>query len=216
MRKLILVSLLFLGSVFHSQAQQEAVTRDGKVVILLDNGTWKYAEKLIQQAEELAPKAQKIAPDAPVSIKDNQLESMVFIEGPSPKLQKYFKVKNIVRAECTLSGKEGKAHLKINWKVQTSEAFSYFGYIKKGSSLSLELLNGETIELFFTEEVEPKEFTKYGFSTYQSNVVLTNEQVNLLQSGIIKKSTMNWGRRSEEYTIKNPAYFITELPKILK
>ncbi|MFA8433770.1 MAG: hypothetical protein ACEPOZ_04560 [Marinifilaceae bacterium] len=216
MHKFTLFLLLAMGFAFTSQAQQEAVTKDGKVVLLFDNGTWKYAESSIPNAKDVTPSVKEIAPDTPVDIKDIQLEKSTVIEGPSAKLKKYFKSKNIVRADFTLSGKEGKAYLKMNWKVQTPEAFSYFGFIKKGENLTLELLGGKTIELVFTKEAEPTEYAKYGFSTYQVEVPLNPEQINLLQTGIVQKAIMNWGRRSEEYLVKNPTYFVNQLPKILK
>lgn len=46
MRKLLVV-LLLIGSFSHLLAQQEAVTADGKRVILYENSTWRYALTLV-------------------------------------------------------------------------------------------------------------------------------------------------------------------------
>ena len=98
----------------------------------------------------------------------------------------------------------------------TGEGYSYFGYVKNGSKISLELMGGQVVDLIYTEEFDPKEYEKYGFSTYKTQLNLSMEQVRLLQSNIITKATMSWSKRSEEYKISNPAYFVTEIPKLLK
>lgn len=213
-KHLILFGILALGLTTGVIAQQEAVTRDGKVVLLNDNGTWEYLKKpnpTISQ-ESIAPTTNS----EPIDIKDIQLEEKTFLEGPSAKLKKYFKNKNRIRCNFSLEGKAGKALLAMKWRVQTPEGFSYFGFIKKGKSLDLHLQNGQTISLVFSNEAEPKEYPKYGFSSYQTSLELTTKQIHQLKNSVVVKAIMNWSRRSEEYKIQNPAYFITELPGLIK
>jgi len=213
-KHLILSGILALGITTGVIAQQEAVTRDGKVVILNDNGTWQYLKKPNQNTmqEAIAP----TTTSEPIEIKNIQLSEKTFLEGPSTKLKKYFKEKNKIRCNFLLEGKEGKALLVMKWRVQTPEGFSYFGFIKKGKSLDLHLQNGQIISLIFTQEAEPKEFTKYGFSSYQTSLELTTSQIHQLKSSVVVKTIMNWSRRSEEYKIQDPSYFIAELPKLIK
>ena len=201
------------------QAQQIAKTNSGRVVILFENGTWKYVDdkpsEKVQTASQIVVEKSKVI-DAKIELKDTETQKLNFLNGPSKKLKKYFKLKNIIKADLNLVSKDGNVTLMIDWKVMTGEAFGYFGFIKKGSKISLELMGGQIVDLIYTEEFEPKEYEKYGFSTYKSQLELSLEQIALLQSSIVTKATMTWTKRSEEYKIINPAYFVSELPKLMK
>ncbi|PKQ60538.1 hypothetical protein BZG02_18920 [Labilibaculum filiforme] len=220
MRKIIIFCFLAFGISMLSQAQETALTSKGKVVILYDNGTWKYADLSVSdENQQIETSTQGSIPkptisDKPLVLKEAEIEKTTFIEGPSPKLEKYFKDKNIVRCDFILSSKDGKASLKTEWKIMNGEAYSYFGFIKKDSKISLELLGGQSIDLIYTEEFEPKEFSQYGFSTYSAQLDLTNEQLTLLQNKIVLKATMNWSRRAEEYPVVAPSYFLKAIPQI--
>lgn len=200
-------------------AQQIAKTNSGRVVVLFDNGTWKYVDekpnvKTGSAVQAVTGEVKVI--NAKIELKDAETMKVNFLNGPSAKLKKYFKHKNIVNADLNLVSKGGEVSLMIDWKVMTGEAYSYFGYIKKGGKISLELIGGKVVDLIYTEEFEPKEYEKYGFSTYKTQLNLSLEQIILLQSSIITKATMTWSKRSEEYKISNPAYFVNELPKLIK
>ncbi|WP_372645157.1 hypothetical protein [Ancylomarina sp.] len=219
MTRIFLFILFFVGVGMSSLAQQIAKTNSGRVVVLFDNGTWKYVgdkadDKGKTMTAAITAKVKVI--NAKVELKDAETEKLNFIKGPSAKLLKYFKHKNIVNADFNLVSKDGKVSLMIDWKVMTAEAFAYFGYIKEGSKISLELMGGKVVDLIYTEEFEPKEYEKYGFSTYKTQLNLSLEQIALLQSNIVTKATMTWTKRSEEYKITNPAYFVNELPKLMK
>ena len=219
MTRIFLFILFFVGVDMSVQAQQVAKTNSGRIVALFDNGTWKYVDAKAsdknQARADAATERAKII-NAKIELKDTETKKINFISGPSAKLKKYFKNKNIVNADLNLVSQDGKVSLMIDWKVMTGEGFSYFGYIKKGSKISLELIGGLVVDLIYTEEFEPKEYEKYGFSTYKSQLNLSFEQIALLQSSIITKATMTWSKRSEEYKLTNPAYFVTELPKLIK
>jgi len=219
MSRIFLFILFFVGVSMCAHAQQIAKTNSGRVVILFDNGTWKYVDEKPNvktgSAVQLVTGEVKVI-NAKIELKDTETEKLNFIKGPSAKLKKYFKHKNIINADLSLVSKGGNVSLMIDWKVMTGEAFGYFGYIKKGGKISLELIGGEVVDLIYTEEFEPKEYEKYGFSTYKSQLNLSLEQIALLRSKIVTKATMTWTKRSEEYKITNPAYFVSELPKLMK
>jgi len=219
MTRIFLFILFFVGLGMISHAQQIAKTNSGRVVVLFDNGTWKYvddeaSDKNQSTVDAVTEKATVI--NAKIELKDAETEKLNFLNGPSAKLKKYFKHKNIVNADLQMVSKGGIVNLLIDWKVMTGEGYSYFGYVKNGSKISLELMGGQVVDLIYTEEFDPKEYEKYGFSTYKTQLSLSMEQMFLLQSNIITKATMSWSKRSEEYKISNPAYFVTEIPKLLK
>ncbi len=219
MTRILLFLLFFVGAGMSLQAQQVAKTNSGRVVVLFENGTWKYVDDKpsspVQSAGPVIVNKPKVI-NAKIDFKDAETQKLNFLNGPSKKLKKYFKVKNIVNADMNLVSNAGEVQLNIDWKVMTGEGYSYFGYIKKGGKISLELMGGQVVDLIYTEEFEPKEYLKYGFSTYKTHLSLSLEQVTLLQSSVITKATMTWSKRSEEYKISNPAYFVSELPKLMK
>ena len=224
MRKIIVICILAFGISLASNAQETALTSKGKVVILYDNGTWKYAD--VKVANEAAPQTvtgnleRILAPKSnlndPIVLKDAEVAKSAFIDGPSAKLKKYFKDKNIVRCDFTISSKGGKAFLKTDWKIMTGEAYSYFGFIKKGNKISLELLGGETVDLTYNNEFEPKEFERYGFSTYTAELELSEDQLQKLRGKIVMKAHMTWSKRTEEYQVVDPSFFIKNIPQITK
>ncbi|RUT78323.1 hypothetical protein [Ancylomarina longa] len=222
MRQMMLFCLFILGISQLVQAQQTATTSTGKVVILYDNGSWKYvdanlAEENVNSQNNLQSNSLEEFPvSKEVKIKDGVVEKTVFVEGPSAKLQKYFKIKNIVRCNFTLNSKDGKVTLKTDWKVMNGEGYSYFGFINKGNKISLELVGGQSLDLVYTEEFEPKEFPKYGFTTYTASLELSKEQIELLRRSIVLRASMNWSRRTEEYKVIAPSYFIKALAQILE
>lgn len=226
MKKIFVFCMLAFGISIVASAQQTALTSDGKVVILYDNGTWTYADvklpntntKEVQKKDGTVavPTNVSVVDNSPISLKEGTVEKMAFIEGPSKKLSKYFKHKNIVRCDFTLTSKDGKAILKTEWKVMNGEAYSYFGFINEESMISLELIGGKKIDLLYTKDFEPKEYEKYGFSTYSAELELNEEQIRLLRNSIVYKAYMTWSRRTEEYKVVAPSYFVKSLPQILK
>jgi len=228
MKGLFVFCLLVFGIAQIVHAQQTALTADGKVVILYDNGTWSYADVKVpgdktnqtevktnnEQVVVINPKVE--IDNSPIALKDGEVEKTAFIEGPSKKLAKYFKQKNIVRCDFILTSKDGKAILKTDWRIMNGEAYSYFGFIKEGNVLQLELIGGKKVDLVYTKEFEPKEYEKYGFSTYSAELELTEDQMRLLSNSIVYKAHMTWSRRTEEYKVIEPSYFIKALPEIIE
>ena len=66
--------------------------------------------------------------------------------------------------------KDNKVVLKTNWKLMDEEGFRFFGFITKKSFLSFELSNGEIVILPYNGSFEPKEYIKYGFTTFSAEL----------------------------------------------
>ena len=222
MKKIIVICFLAFGISLASNAQETALTSKGKVVILYENGTWKYADVKVASETPTQTTTENVqtmvAPastsNEPIVLKDAEVAKVAFIEGPSAKLKKYFKEKNIVRCDFTISSKDGKTYLKTDWKIMNGEAFSYFGMIKKENKISLELLGGETVDLVYTDEFLPKEFERYGFSTYTAELNISEDLLKKLRNKIVMKAHMTWSKRTEEYQVIDPSFFIKAIPQI--
>jgi hypothetical protein len=215
MKNIIILSLLFWAAISSVEAQTKIRTPEGKMVLLFDNGTWKY-EEIKKEAKKVAPlKAEKEIEKALV-LKDAELESQTVIEGVSAKLAKFSKTQNQVKSEFQIVSKNGKVILKTNWKIMDAEGFRFFGFITKKSKMVFTLSNGELVELHYNRNFEPKEYPKYKFTTYTAELEISPEQIRKLQKGYLQKVDMVWSRRTESYLVFNPDYFINELPTIIQ
>lgn len=122
---------------------------------------------------------------------------------------------NTVKCDFQLLSTEAKLILKTSWKIMDEEGFRFFGYITKKSKIILELSNKEIISLNYSADFAPKEYPKYGFTIFDAELELTNDQIRKLQTGYIIKAEMIWSRRTESYSVFDPDYFLKELPKTL-
>ncbi|WP_461630646.1 hypothetical protein [Labilibaculum euxinus] len=215
MKNILILSILLLGTISQINAQLKLRTPEGKVVLLFDNGTWKYEEiKKVEEPVVPIKSAEEIA--KPLVIIDAELESQTVIKGISEKLNKFSDINNQVKADFQIISKEGKVILKTNWKIMDAEGFRFFGFITKKSKMLFSLSNGESIELQYAEDFEPKEYPKYKFTTFTAELELNEDQIRKLQNAYLEKVEMYWSRRTESYEIFNPDYFVKELPKIIK
>ncbi|PKQ60825.1 hypothetical protein [Labilibaculum manganireducens] len=215
MKNILILSILLLGTISQTNAQLKLRTPEGKIVLLFDNGTWKYEEiKNVEKPVAQIKSAEEIA--KPLVIIDTELESQTVIKGISEKLNKFSDTNNQVKADFQIISIEGKVILKTNWKIMDAEGFRFFGFITKKSKMLFSLSNGESIELQYAEDFEPKEYPKYKFTTFAAELELNEDQIRKLQNAYLEKVEMYWSRRTESYEIFNPDYFVKELPKIIK
>jgi hypothetical protein len=215
MKNILILTLLLLGTISQLDAQLKLRTPEGKVVVLFDNGTWKYEE--IKKAEKPVAQIQSAEEIAkPITFINTELESQTVIKGISEKLNKYSKINNQVKSDFQLVSKDGKVFLKTNWKIMDEEGFRFFGYITKKSKMVFTLSNGESVELQYGADFAPKEYPKYKFTTFTAELELNEDQIRKLQNAYLEKMEMFWSRRTESYAIFNPDYFIKELPKIIE
>lgn len=217
MKNLLLVLVFLFCGMNLVDAQIRMKTPEGRYVLLFNNGTWKYEEKIkLEEIKDIVPLQAEEIVATEISLKDTLLEEQVVIKGESAKIAKFKKDLNTVKCDFQIISKDNKVVLKTNWKLMDEEGFRFFGFITKKSFLSFELSNGEIVILPYNGSFEPKEYIKYGFTSFSAELELNHDQIRKLQKGYILNSSMKWTRRTETYNVTNPDYFIKELPKILK
>ena len=210
---LVFVAILF-ASYSSVDAQIRLRTPEGKIVLLFDNGTWKYEElKKITEEQKAIENKESITS---IVLKDIELDALTVIKGESAKLSKFLDAKDAIKCTFKLKSEKDKVVLKTDWKVLDEEGSHFFGYITKKSKIDLELANGEIVSLQYADYYQPKEYVNYGFSTYSAELELSKENIRKLQVAYITKATMKWSRRTETYTVFDPDYFLKELPKIIE
>jgi len=217
MRYLLVVTILIFCGIYNVDAQMRLKTPKGRIVLLFDNGTWEYEDKInLEEIAENVPLKSIEEISKPIELKGITLEEKTVIKGESAKLAKFIKQKNTVKCDFKLLSDGEKLVLKTNWKILDEEGFRFFGFITKKSKIDLELSNGEMVSLKYSDDFEPKEYPNYGFTVFKSELILDEDQIRALQKAYIAKISMQWSRRMESYAVSDPAYFVEELPKILK
>nr|WP_320117944.1 hypothetical protein [uncultured Marinifilum sp.] len=216
MKHLLIVTVILIIGFLEAKAQIRMVTPEGKVVLLFDNGTWKYEEVKAKTVLPSARVKSEVEIAKPIVLKDIELESIVVIKGESAKLAKFNSKKNTIKCNFQIISKNNKVVLKTEWKILEEEGFRFFGFITKKSKIDLELSNNEIVSLQYAKDFEPKEYPNYGFSIFSAELELSENQIRSLQKGFVKKASMKWSRRLESYTVFDPDYFLKELPKIME
>lgn len=217
MKHILIIAVLIFCGIYTVGAQMRLKTPKGRVVLLFDNGTWKYEEKIkIEPIKDIVPLQSKEEIEKPILLKEAVLEKQTVIKGESARLAKFKDEKNTVKCDFQILSKDDKVVLKTDWKILDEEGFRFFGFITKKSKIDLTLSNGQIVSLNYVGDFEPKEYPNYGFTIFKSELTLSEEQIRALQKGYITKSSMQWSRRMEEYKVFDPDYFIKELPKILE
>ncbi|TLX75592.1 hypothetical protein E9993_08510 [Labilibacter sediminis] len=199
---LILLALLCSFNVF---AQIEATTKEGKQVVLYDDGSWEYVKVDIEVV------------NADV---DNQLtaesEIKELYHAVSPRLKKYFgEQKGKIRGRAKCGVENGQANIHFQWEVFRSDAYRYFGYMKAGVQLTLRTKNNDEIKLVLTENINYNVMEKYNYSLFEGSAQVSPEQLNHLLTFPVTEVEVEWKKKPESYQLNNPAYFKETFSKIL-
>jgi hypothetical protein len=215
MKRILNTALVIIASITILNAQtQEATTVSGKKVILNSDGSWKYKET--EQAKP-SPAAQSDCNyttnevDEFTGKKKLVLRESDFINYTSEDLKKYYKKKDYINCKVGLAQIENTKAAYFYWVLQTKEAYKYFGSIKKGATIMVKLVNGDTFELMFSKYDTGETKYDYGYTNYSSYVILDQASIDALKSAEIDKVRMSWSKGYEDYPVSNPRLFIDQL-----
>lgn len=214
-----LFSIVFLlAFTIVSFAQIRATTESGNNVLLFDNGTWKYEEKQVTTAETpvLAAGVVAVATIDIDSSKTIATEQKDLFYLPSPRLVKYFgESGGNIRCKLSCSNNLGVVKVHFQWEFPVSDGNRYFGSFKEGSIVTLEMDDGQMVELVMGDENDLKIFEKNNYSAI-SNVSqpLTNEQITAMIAQPIRKMEVGWKKKSEEYDLDLSRFLMDTLPTV--
>lgn len=223
---LLLISL-FCFVTNSAWTQKTAITQEGKVVILYENGTWKYLEVTNKQKQqhtnskaiekEVEESVTALPPQASIILSENKnSETKELLHEESPILSKYFKSQNEILCKAYIKTATGKASLHTEWKVNTNEGFRYYGFISPEIPLEIILEDGKKIQLTVTEKVYPKEENRLPISTYRAEFPISEQQLFQLYSTKALQIKMTWKKRKEEvYKTSSPLIFRELIAQIL-
>lgn len=208
MKILIFMGLLVLPVT--ATAQIEAITKEGKMVLLYENGTWEFVTKANAQNVEVANVEIKEG-----LTKESPMEDLYYAE--SKRLAKYFgpikgKIKG--RAKCMIV--DGQPKVFFQWEVGLLDSYRYFGQMKAGKKVMLKTKNNMPIELVLTENIDLEFMEKYNFSIFKGASQLNNEQFIMLMNSAISEMEVDWKKESETYPVNDAYYFSRTFGELLE
>ncbi len=208
MKILIFMGLLVLPMIV--TAQIEATTKEGKMVLLYENGNWEYVTKANVQNVEVANVEIKEG-----LTKESPLEDLYYAE--SKRLAKYFgpikgKIKG--RAKCMIA--DGQPKVFFQWEIGLLDSYRYFGQMKVGKKVTLITKNNTAIDLVLNEDMDIEFMEIYNFSIFKGACKLSNEQFKMLMNSPISEIEVEWKKESETYPVNDAYYFSRTFGELLK
>lgn len=206
---LLVVVLMGVGGLM---AQTRAITQDGQVVVLYEDGTWKYL-KIEKKSDDVSLSPQEKVDNSSDEVTEFSLlsdlpanytsQSVDFLYDESPMLRRFFNENNKVLAKAKLIIKENKSTLYTEWKVNVGDAIRYFGYFSPKQRLELNFEGGKKLVLYTKEKVYPAGNVKYPVSIYTITYELSSDALEMLRKYPISSATMVWQKKTETYESSN-------------
>ena len=209
---------LFIISAVGAFSQIRATTESGNKVLLLDDGTWKYEEQNVPDNSSVVSTA-AIATVAVVSIDSSKSEASdpeELFYGESARLVKYFgEEKANIRCKIISSNELGKVTFQFIWEFPVSDGNRYYGWFEE-KKVTFTMEKGEEIELTSGEKSEIKRYERNNYSVLtNTSLPLTTEQIQLLSSQPVRKMSVEWKKKVEEYDVTNRSLIMESLAMIL-
>jgi hypothetical protein len=206
MRIVFLVLLVF--STVLSYAQLEAVTKDGREVILHENGNWEFKKELVVEADT------KIKLDKALT-GQSEMEEMYF--AVSKRLERFFSgTKNKIRGKSMCIFENGQAKIAFQWETYLEDGNRYFGYLKEGTKVSLKMKNNENIDLILSQAVGTDIREKYKVTIFTGTALLSPEQLHMLLTYPVETTVVNWKKDAEEYPVNDGDFYRHTFHELMK
>ncbi len=194
-------------SIQHTYAQIEAVTTNGKKVILFEDGSWEYLRK----TEILNSNDVEI--DTLLS-KRGELTELYYMV--SPRLDRYFSgSQSMIRGKVECSFIKGEGRLFFQWEVNLSDAYRYFGNLRKGVELTLNIKGTDDLHLNLNQDLATDIMEKYNYSVLKGACILSQQQLNVLLKNQVVSIDVAWKKKNEKYLIADSDFFRNEFSTLI-
>lgn len=201
-----------------SYAQVRATTESGNRVLLFDNGTWQYEEKLASTTEiTLLTTSAIVAATIEIdSSKTMATEPEDLFYLPSPRLVKYFGEKGgNIRCKMSCSNSLGIVKVHFVWELPVADSYRYFGWFKEGSVVTFTMDDGEKVELVMSDESKMDRFDERNYSRISNaSQPLTMEQLTALSTQPFRNIEVGWKKNPEDYDVEQSRFLMDMLPTV--
>lgn len=128
------------------------------------------------------------------------------------RLRLYLKEKEYLRCEgfiTSLGG--GYRFLSLQFTFAYPNAREAYGFIEKGSILTIHLLNGDYVKLQAGKMDRGRYDTEQELLTYQVHYPIDRTQINLLKNSEVDKIRVFWSSGYEEYEVYQLDFFMNQI-----
>jgi len=206
MKYKLLVILSFVS--FNMFSQLNAVTDEGKKVVLYNDGTWEYYQKPIIQVVD-----EKINLEGLNDKSD--LQELYF--DLSPRLERFFSSpKDKIRMKSQSIVENGLPKIYFQWEVYLGDGYRYYGYLKKEMEVNLNLKNGEKITLSINESLVTDFNERYATTKFAGLSTLSESQLEKVLQENVASVEVFWKKASETYTLTDYSFFKNSFSKLIK
>lgn len=141
------------------------------------------------------------------------LEEERFIQFTDSSLLKYYKNKAHQYIEMDLyCAKINDMYVAYTyWRIDSENAYKYFGAIPTNAKLMFKFTDGTTSELTYAKYESGE--TKYdkGYTIYSSYCIMSKEVMDVLKSKSVEKVRMYWAKGYEDYPCFSPDLFSKQI-----
>jgi len=183
----------------------EAITQNGKIVLLNGNGTWEYLTDTTETIKENVIELN-------CKYKRNEVDDFTGDRVVEMEHDALFQVTdNDSKVGCTIAcmSVENTFVAKINLAINSKSASSSHGYISSGSKMIFKTANN-TVELEFLNTDFGK--TMLGqIEWYQLKIFIDPISLKILEKDEVEKVRIYWSKGYEDYIVTNQSLFIDQL-----
>lgn len=127
------------------------------------------------------------------------------------RLRAYLKDKEYLRCDGFMTTVEGYRYLTLKFTFAYPNAREAYGFIEKGSILTLKLINGDFVNLQAGKMDRGSYDTKRELLTYEVNYPLDRAQIITLKNSEIDAVRVFWSSGYEEYPVYQLDFFIQQI-----
>ena len=213
-----LIVIIFLLSIIQLVvAQVRATTESGNKVLLFNDGTWQYEEKLVDSEEQSALTAGANA--ATIDIDSSRVfatnpEDLFYL--PSPRLVRFFgESGGHIRCKLSCSNSLGIVKVHFRWEFPVSDSYRYFGTFKEGSTVTFTMDDGQEVKLIMGDESSLKRYEKQNYSMItNASQPLTKAQIAALITQSLDEIEVGWKKKPEKYDLERSRLLVNTLPTV--
>ena len=205
-----LLPLIFLSN--QVTAQKLASTQDGDIVILFDDGSWKYAPtEQIENSRNHGCSYEIYKNMADSTQKMSVLKKETFISHSYKVMKNTNRYEDYVHCDLAIGEVEGNKIVYLDYTLQTKYGMYNHGIIQEGKKLLLKLGNNSTVELTLHQTDKGKVDADNNETLYHTYAYLPARSEKELKKSEVNMILMPWSMGNEIYSVSYPRIFIDQL-----
>lgn len=140
-----------------------------------------------------------------------QLEKQFLFSHTDDRLRVYLKDKEYLRCEGYFSTDGGYSFLTLEFTFAYPNAREAYGFIEKGSVLTIKMLNDDFVNLYSGELVRGSYDTEKEILTYRVHYPISRSDINYLKNSEVDAIRVFWSSGFEEYEVYHLDFFSNQL-----